>query len=84
MSCLDIIRETKPNRYSGQRVGILYKSGTGHEENLGKTQMQCLLEQEVDLTAQVQRQARLLLESIMQQRTAGALSSCGLCHCGEN
>lgn len=63
---LDIMREPKPNRYSAQRVVILYKSGTGHEENLGKTQMQCLLEQEVDLTAQVQRQARLLLESIMQ------------------
>lgn len=57
---------------------ILYKSGTGHEESLGKTQMQCLLEQEKDLTAQVQRQARVLLESITQQRTAGALSSCGL------
>lgn len=85
MSHLDIIRDPKPNRHSGQRVVILYKSGTGHEESLGKTQTRWLLEQEeLDLPAQVQRQARVLLESITQQRTAGALSSCGLCHCGEN
>lgn len=68
-----MVREPKPNRLSGQRVEILYKSGTGHEESLGKTQMQRLLEQEEDLTAQVHRQARVLLESITQQRTAGAL-----------
>jgi len=52
-----------------QEVGIPYKSGTGCEESLGKTQMQCLLEQE-DLEPLVQRQAKELLESITQQRTA--------------
>lgn len=60
MSHLDIIREPKPNRHSGQRVAILYKSGTGCEESLGKTQLQCLLEQEVNLRTQEQRQARVI------------------------
>lgn len=60
MSHLDIIRETKPNRHSGQRVVILHKSGTGREESLGKTQMQYLLEQEVNLRAQEQRQPRVI------------------------
>lgn len=90
MSHLDIVvRETAPkaklySNHGVQRVGIPYNSGTGHEGSLGKTQMQRLLEQEEDLTPPVQRQAKVLLESITQQRTAGALSSCGLCHCGEN
>lgn len=33
LSHVDIMRDPKPNRHSGQRVVILYKSGAGHEEN---------------------------------------------------
>lgn len=53
---------------------IPYKSGTGREGRLGKTQMQHLLKQEEDLTALMQRQAKALLESITQQSTAALWS----------